>query len=293
MAADDDGLRIPTRDGGSLAASRWAPTGKPRAIVVISHGMGEHRRRYRAPLTPFIAAGYVVYAADHRGHGETAPDAASLGDFGPGGFAAAVDDLASVIGYARGEHPGLPVILLAHSMGSFIAQALIVDHPGIVDALILSGSAAIDAVARAAATRDLIATINAGFEPARTPFDWLSRAPAEVDAYLADPLCGFALTPGSFGSLFSQGERLADSAVLARISSTLPIYIMSGTCDPLVADFAALDPLIERYLGAGLPVDVRLYPNARHEILNEINRDEVVADLLAWCDRAVATVSAS
>ena len=116
----------------------------------------------------------------------------------------------------------------------------------------------------------------------------MSRDPAEVDAYIADPLCGFGLTPESFVALFSQGERLADPALLARISTKLPIYIFSGDRDPLVADFAALDPLIERYRAAGLSLTVRLYPGARHEVLNETNRTEVVADLLDWCDHAIA-----
>jgi alpha-beta hydrolase superfamily lysophospholipase len=286
--SDDDALRLVMRDGTTLAASRWMPARSPRAVLVVSHGMGEHRRRYRAPLVPFVAAGYAIYAADHRGHGQTATDPSTLGDYGAGGFARVVDDLAAVIEYARGQHPNRPLILLAHSMGSMIAQALVVDHPGIVDALILSGSVAIDALVKVAATRDVLATINATFEPARTPFDWLSRDPAEVDAYIADPLCGFGLTPESFGSLFGQGERLADPALLAHISPELPICIVSGGCDPLVADFAALDPLIERYRAAGLSVQVRLYPGARHELLNEINRDEVVADLIAWCDRVIA-----
>jgi alpha-beta hydrolase superfamily lysophospholipase len=293
MLPENDALRIVARDGLSLAASRWMPRRAPRAVLVAVHGMGEHRRRYRAPLTPFVAAGYAVYAADHRGHGETASDPTTFGDYGPRGFPGVVDDLAAVIERARGEHPDLPLILLAHSMGSMIAQALVVDHPGIVDALILSGSAAIDALAKAAATRDLLATINATFEPARTPFDWLSRDPAEVDAYIADPLCGFGLTPESFGSLFSQAERLADPTLLARISPKLPIYVISGACDPLVADFGALDPLIERYRAAGLSVDVRLYQGARHELLNEINRSEVVADLLKWCDHTIAALHAT
>jgi alpha-beta hydrolase superfamily lysophospholipase len=289
----DETLRIVMRDGVSLAASRWAPPQAPRAVLVVSHGMGEHRRRYRAPLTAFVAAGYAIYAADHRGHGESALDPTKFGDYGPGGFAGVVEDLATVIERARGENPGRPLILFGHSMGSMISQALVIDHPGIVDALVLCGSAAIDVVAALAATRDVLGTINATFEPARTPFDWLSRDAAEVDAYLADPLCGFGLTPESFGSVFSQGQRLADPALLARISPKLPIYIISGERDPLAADFAALSPLIERYRAAGLSVDVRLYADARHEILNEINRSEVVTNLLEWCDHAIAALPAT
>lgn len=288
-----DSMRIPMSGGTPLAASRWAPPPAPRAVIVVSHGMGEHRRRYRAPFAALVAAGYIVYAADHRGHGETVADASQFGDYGPAGFAGVVDDLTSVIAYARQENPGLPLILFGHSMGSFLSQALVIDHPEIIDALVLCGSAAIDVLAALAATRDILGTINATFEPARTPFDWLSRDAAEVDAYLADPLCGFGLTPESFVSLFSQGQRLADPALLARISPKLPIYIISGARDPLAGDFAALSPLIERYRAAGLSVDVRLYPDARHELLNEINRSEVVTDLLEWCDHAIAALPAT
>lgn len=193
-----------------------------------------------------------------------------------------------MIQIARGEYPDLPVILLGHSMGSMIAQALVIEYPGLIDGLALSGSAAVDVLAMVGQTRDILGTINAAFEPARTAFDWLSRDAAQVDAYIADPLCGFGLTPDSFLSLFSQGERLASPASLAAISKDLPIYIFSGDRDPLAADFGALGPLIERYRAAGLSPHVRLYPGARHEVLNELNRDEVVAGLLDWCERAIA-----
>ena len=294
MLKTDDSLRIPVKSGGTpLAASRWAPPKAPRAVIVVAHGMGEHRRRYKAPFAALVAAGYIVYAADHRGHGETVTDKAQLGDYGPAGYAGVVDDLTQVIAYARQENPGLPLILFGHSMGSMISQGLVIDHAKIIDALVLCGSCAVDVVAAAAATRDVLGTINATFQPERTPFDWLSRDNAQVDAYLADPLCGFGLTPESFMSLFGQGPRLADPASLARIPKKLPIYIMSGDRDPLAGDFNALQPLIERYRAAGLSVDVKIYPGGRHEILNETNRSEVVADLLAWCDRTVAARSAA
>lgn len=287
MLSTDDSLRIPTGRGAPLAASRWAPSTTPRGVIVVAHGMGEHRRRYRAPFTTLVDAGYVVYAADHRGHGETAEDKSQLGDYGPAGFPGVVEDLTRVIAFARKENPGLQVILFGHSMGSMISQALVIDHPDAMDALVLCGSCAVDVVGALAMTRDVLGTINTSFEPARTPFDWLSRDSAQVDKYLADPLCAFGLTPESFGSLFSQGPRLADPAQIKRIPAQLPIYIMSGEKDPLAGDFGALTPLIDRYRAAGLSVDAKIYPGARHEILNETNRSEVVEDLLAWSDRAI------
>lgn len=284
---DDRSFRLNARDGVSIAASRWSAAGAERAVLVVSHGMGEHSLRYREVLRPLQTAGYIVYAHDHRGHGATAQGSHALGDYGPRGFAAVVEDLASMTQAARVEYPDLPVLLLGHSMGSMIAQALVIEYPDLIDGLALSGSAAVDVLATVGQSRDILGTINATFEPARTPFDWLSRDPTQVDAYIADPLCGFGLTPGSFFSLFSQGERLASPESLAAIPKDLPIYIFSGDRDPLAADFGALEPLIERYRAAGLSPQVRLYPGARHEILNEINRDEVVTDLLNWCERAI------
>lgn len=289
----DHSFRVIAADGVPIAASRWTASQDSRALLVVSHGMGEHRLRYRDVLRPLQAAGYVVYAHDHRGHGATAQGLEALGDYGPGGFASLVDDLASMINLARSEHPDLPVLLLGHSMGSMVAQALVVDYPGLIDGLALSGSGAIDVLARVGQTRDPLAAFNAAFEPARTPFDWLSRDAAQVDAYIADPLCGFALAPDSALSLFSQGERLANSETLRAIPKDLPIYIFSGDRDPLAAELGSLQPLIERYRAAGLAPQVRLYPEARHEVLNEINRDEVVADLLDWCERTSATRTSS
>jgi alpha-beta hydrolase superfamily lysophospholipase len=269
------------RDGVALAARRWSTGGTPRAVLVVAHGMGEHSARYRAPLAPLIDAGFVVYALDHRGHGASVGDGQTLGEFGPGGFLGVVDDLLALVMEARDDNPGLPLALLGHSMGSFAAQLFVLDYGNTIDALALSGSAAIDQLGAIAGQGDVLAALNAPFAPARTAFDWLSRDESEVDAYIADPLCGFALSEASFLSLFSQAARLADPTALGGIPRDLPIYIFSGLEDPL-ASSGALTPLIERYTRAGLQVATDLYPGARHEILNETNRAEVVDRLGRW-----------
>src|SRR5690348_14045695 len=115
-------------DGARVFCYRWLPEGAVRGAVQIAHGMGEHARRYRAPLKPLLDAGIAIYANDHRGHGRTAPDAEALGDFGPGGFAALVDDMAALSRVIRKEWPGKKVVLLGHSMGSFAAQIYVLDH---------------------------------------------------------------------------------------------------------------------------------------------------------------------
>jgi alpha-beta hydrolase superfamily lysophospholipase len=174
-------------------------------------------------------------------------------------------------------------------MGSFAAQLFALDHAYLIDGLALSGSAALDRVAAAVTEgSDAFAFLNKPFEPARTPFDWLSRDAAQVDLYMADPLCGFGLTPSSFVSLFSCAARFIDPSQIAAIRKDLPIYIFSGLDDPLASVIGALDPLIARYQSAGIRLVTDLYPAGRHEILNETNRAEVVGNFMRWLNRVIA-----
>jgi len=276
-------------EGVTVAAYRWTLGRSPRAVMVVAHGMGEHARRYPPALVTLLESGIDLYGIDHRGHGVTlAFSTLAPGDFGPGGFAAVVDDLASLVKRAKRENPGLPLFLLGHSMGSFISQAFVLEHAALIDGLVLVGTTAIDAVAeKAQHEADIGAALNRTFQPARTPFDWLSTDEAEVDAYIADPLCGFSLVPDSMISLFSQGPRLTDPVALQGIRKSLPLYILVGELDPLVSDLGNLDLLIERYRAAGLRPSVARYPQRRHEILNEPNRAEVVQDLLTWTNNAI------
>lgn len=282
MIIDERQFRFEARDGVSIAAFRWAANGvAPKAILQVAHGMGEHARRYIKPLERVMAAGFVLYADDHRGHGYTAPEG-TLGDFGETGAEAIVEDLAQLTGIARSEHPGLPLILLGHSLGSFFAQAYAFDHGEKIDGLALSGTAAFGDRTSAPKRLD---EIEVDGETPRTPYDWLSRDPAEVDAYIADPLCGFSRKPGSEASFARVSARLRDPAEIAKIRKDLPIYVFVGDKDPINQDLALLKPLTDRYEAAGLDLTVKIYPGGRHEMLNETNRDEVVADLLDWLSR--------
>ena len=179
-----------------------------------------------------------------------------------------------------------------HSMGSFAAQAAIIDHSSTWSGVILSGSTALDlfAAAMANAPADApagLAAFNAGFEH-RTGYEWLSRDAAEVDAYVADPWCGWDVPPDVIPALFAPAPRLADPAQLARIRRDLPILIASGDADPLAAGGVLLEQLGQRYRDAGVAdVAVKLYPAARHEILNETNRDEVTGDVVGWLRKRV------
>lgn len=283
MNIDERQFRFEAQDGTSIAAFRWAAKGvAPKAILQVAHGMGEHARRYIKPLEPMMAGGFVLYADDHRGHGYTAPEG-TLGDFGELGAEAIVEDLAQLTGIARSENPGLPLILLGHSLGSFFAQAYAFDHAEKIDGLVLSGTAAFGD--RTATPKRLDEIAVAGEKP-RTRYDWLSRDPAEVDAYIADPLCGFSRQPGSEASFARVSARLRDPVEIAKIRKDLPIYVFVGDKDPINQDLALLKPLTDRYEQAGLKdLTVKVYADGRHEMLNETNRDEVVADLLAWLNR--------
>lgn len=283
-----DALRIRSYDGVPLAVWRWNTT-RPRAIVQIAHGMGEHALRYGRLASLLNAAGYAVFANDHRGHGATAPDVASLGDFGPGGFDAVVDDLAIVSAIAREEHPGLPLILLGHSMGSFAAQYYVLDRSHDIEGLVLSGSSALDMLAASMSDPQAVKldnAFNAPFEPARTPFDWLSRDAAEVDAYIADPLCGFTVSPEGLATIFAGA---AASATPSGVRSALPILLLAGEDDPLNGKLALLHLLAQRYRDAGVAdVETQFYPGGRHEMFNETNRAEVTANLIGWLNRVTA-----
>ncbi len=273
-------------DGTPITAYRWPAIGHVKGVLQIAHGMGEHALRYLEPLAPLREAGIAIYANDHRGHGKTAK---ALGDFGPGGFAAVVDDMAILSAIAKRENPGKKLVLLGHSMGSFALQIYLVKHSALIDGAVLSGSAALDLMPPPDPSGGALTALNAPFEPARTPFDWLSRNAAEVDKYIADPLCGFSVDQAAMMSIFTAAAPLFEPDALTRIRPELPIYLMAGDKDPLNGDLAFLAPLVHRYRTAGVKdVTSDFYPGGRHEMLNETNRDEVVRNLGRFVARVTA-----
>ncbi len=280
-------ITVDTRDGIALQTWRWAPGGTPRAAVQLQHGLGEHAGRYRRFGEALVAAGYVVYAPDARGSGRTA--AGAYGRWGRDGWPGWVDDVHQLNRRIRAEHPGLALGLVGHSMGSFATQQFLLDHSADVQAAVLLGSsepAGIAAMLSAEGPVDL-SSLNQGFEH-RTGFEWLSRDPAEVDKYCADPACGFL--PEPFEGMNTL-RRAADPVEIARVRKDLPVLLLSGDADPIAGPGGAAVQLVgQRYRDAGLrDVEVVLYPGARHELLNETNRDEVTARVLAILARALGT----
>lgn len=287
MSREDLSFTSPV-DGITVAVYRWPAAREPVAAVQIAHGLGEHALRY-APLAAFLnRAGFDVYANDHRGHGKTAGSPENYGDFGDAGWDAVVADAVELTRIIRSRIGVAPIILLGHSMGSFLAQQYLLDHNALVAAAALSGSAAPDLIAHLVdeVGEGGLESLNKPFEPARTEFDWLSRDPAEVDAYVADPRCGFSMSERSRQSAQAAWERMASAEELMRIRKDLPLYVMAGDADPVNHDLEYLRPLVERYRAAGLrDVTEKYYRDGRHEMFNEINRGEVMADLLAWLHR--------
>lgn len=285
MTVDETEFSIPTDDGHVIRGVTWSSTGIPTAQVLIAHGRSEHARRYRAAAQTLAEAGFRVHAIDHRGHGASALQAGTLGDFGPRGFDAVVDDLAITCRVIRAQGPEVPLMLFAHSMGSFAAQYFVLDHSALVDGVVLSGTAAVDL--RDPRRSGALATdFNAGIPEPRTACDWLSRDPAVVDAYLADPLCGFLLTPESTASIYARAGRTADEEAYRGVRKSLPLALITGDRDPVNHFLEWFDPLARRLRGFGFTdVSTYVYGGARHEPLNELNRAEVLANLAAWFHR--------
>jgi alpha-beta hydrolase superfamily lysophospholipase len=271
-------------DGTDIATYAWTDVGgAPRGAVQIAHGLAEHAARYDRFATALNQAGLLAFATDHRGHGRTGRD--HLGDFGAVGFDGLIADVVEYGTAIAVDHRGLPLFLFGHSMGSFASQSIIVDQSDQYAGVVLSGSTALDVLAAGLAESEGPAGLeafNVGFEH-RTGYEWLSRDEAQVDAYVADPWCGFDVPEETIPSLFAPAGRLADPAVLAGIPSGLPILIASGSDDPLAGGGELVELLGQRYRDAGLTdVTVTVYQGARHEILNELNRDQVTDDIVDW-----------
>ncbi len=281
---DESTTTFTSRDGIEIQTWVWTPDGTPRAVVQVQHGLAEHAARYRRLAQALTAAGYLVYAPDARGSGRTAQGA--YGVWGEDGWPGWVDDVGRLSERIRADHPDLPLAILGHSMGSFATQQHLLEHSADVDAVVLSGSTEVGwlvPVLDADEPADLSA-FNEPFEH-RTGFEWLSRDADEVDAYVADPACGWAAPPlPGIASLAAA----ADPDRIAAVRDDLPLLIVSGDADPLAQGGAAVEALAQRYRDAWLTdVEVHLYPGARHEVLNETNRDEVTRDILTFLDRTV------
>ncbi len=301
----ESGFRFKSDDGTELHVYRWMADAPARGIVHIVHGLSEHGARYARTGCNLASHGFHVYAHDHRGHGRTAGSRDKCGSFAErNGWNRAVADIALLLQAERNENPGLPTLLLGHSMGSFMAQQMMFEHPELLDACALSGSrgkpdgrvylarllAFLEKMRIGRRRSKLLHKFslkeaNRSFQPVRTDFDWLSRDTAAVDEFVNDPLCGWPGEPQLWIDLTYGLIQIGRPENQRKVPSSLPVYIFAGTMDPVSDGCSGLRQLIEAYRRAGLTnVRFKFYPDGRHEMLNEINRDEVIDDLLAWLD---------
>ena len=278
-------LTVTDPDGIDSVVYRWDPDVAPRAVIHILHGWGEHALRYARVADAFNRSGFAVYADDHRGHGQTGVRAQSLGDLGPRGMDGVLDATHEVTRHAAREHPGLPVFALGHSWGSMILQRYLRRWSDELAGALLTGTTYRDPGAPTRAREPS----NSRFEPARTPYDWLTRDEAEVDLYIADPLCGFEIMRSSAGGA-AGAARTAPAATApapapaGAVRAGLPIFVFNGADDPIGGEEGGR-ALVEHYRAQGVAdIEFRAYPGARHELFNETNRDEVIADVLDWLD---------
>lgn len=291
---------LTAEDNTKVFVRRWADVaGTPKGVVQIAHGAGEHSGRYERFATFLNANGYIVYTGDHRGHGNTRVRSGALGDAGPDAWNHFLSDQATLTDLIRRENPARRVILFGHSMGSMIAQDYAARYGKRVDGIVLCATNGVlkdgDAVVAYANQQmaegadkpsQMLAQVFASFNQPFTGkpgFDWLSRDPAEVKRYMNDPLCGF-LFNNELARDFMKGLRdMWLPANEARIPKDLPIYLIAGDNDPVGGNTQGILLLLERYKGYGLTrVTHTFYPGARHELLNETNRDEVQRDILNW-----------
>jgi len=261
-----------------------------RGAVQLVHGLGEHVRRYEHLASALTGAGFLVQGHDTRGHGGTIASGAEPGVIGAEGWKASIDDIDVLLDRLRTDVPGVPVVLLGHSMGSFAVQQYLVEHSDRIDAVVLSGTAAADLMTALDLDAPLdLSGFNAPFAPGRTGYEWLTRDEAQVDAYVGDPLCGFGYDVPASKAVYAGARAAADPEKVALIRPDLPIYIVVGDQDPVGNDLAGVHTVVERYRTAGVTeVELRVYPGARHEVFNETNRDEVDRDLLRWLTRVVS-----
>jgi alpha-beta hydrolase superfamily lysophospholipase len=276
--------------------------------------MGEHSGRYHWVAEQLTVAGYAVYMNDHRGHGRTATQ---LGDFGIDGWNRALADLLEMNQQYARDYPGVPVVLFGHSMGSMLAEQYIALYGDTLAAVVISGSPGfanpilswvlrlvcrfeawrLGPLKESAVLQNVIfGSANKAFEAGTenpSGFEWLSRDTDQVQAYVDDPLCGFVPFPASLTDIFSGAAWTQRKASVAQIPAHLPLYLFSGSADPVHNQMRDMNRLLKRYQQAGLSVQTRFYADGRHEMLNETNRAEVIHATLGWLNAQFPAVTAA
>ena len=302
---------FPSNNGkNSIHCLKCLPDGEPRGVVQIEHGIAEHIDRYRDFMAFLAGNGFVAVGDDHLGHGKTISAPSEQGFFAEdNGWQIVVADMDRLHDLMTEQYPGLPYVIFGHSMGSFLARTYLIKHPDKYDAAIISGTGQQSpllvnsgyAMAKFFVKKDgphaigtklndiAFGSYNKGFDSVRTAFDWLSRDPAVVDKYIADPLCGFVATVSLFRDMMGGIKFIGNQKNIDRMNKDKPVYFMSGAADPVGDNGKGVEKAYKAFCKAGLrDVMIRLYPEGRHEMLNEINKAQVCQDILNWLNEKLA-----
>lgn len=304
-------FRFPSADGSATLYGRsWAPESEaPRAVLQLVHGISEHIGRYDHFAQFMASHGFLVCGEDHLGHGNTPERQEDLGyTADENGWVQMTDNVHALHDRLKAQYPDLPYILLGHSMGSFLARSYLIRYPGTVDACALLGtgqqSGAVLAAGLLACDLERLrlgkrgrskllqnlcfGAYNRQFKPNRTPSDWVCSVDAIVDLYIADPFCQVMPTVTLMHDMLSGIKFNQSRANLAKMDLKTPIFFLSGEQDPVGNRGKGVQQAYQSFLDAGCTnVALKLYPDGRHEMLNEANRDQVYQKLLDWMLRQI------
>lgn len=295
-----------SKGAGKIHACRWVPEGQPRAVVQIIHGIAEFVERYDDFANFLNDQGVLVVAEDHMGHGQSINGDGIQGYF-HGGWFTAIEDSMQLMADTKAEFPDLPYILFGHSMGSFMARTILCKYPDCgLTAAVICGTGWQPAAAMPAMVKMLegisklsdetkpsemlqklvFGSYNKKVEHPRTPYDWLTRDDRIVDAYIAHPLCGFTPTAGLMREMTRGIHYIQQKKNLEAMNKQLPVFFIAGGDDPVGPYGKGVHTCAEAFRKVGMEdVSVRIYPLCRHEILNEINREQVYQDVWKWIEK--------
>ena len=300
-----------SKGGGRIHGCRWEPNGTPIGVVQIVHGIAEHIDRFEPLIKHLNALGFAVVAEDHMGHGRSISEECPLGCF-KGGWFSAVEDTRSLMRYTMTKYPGLPYVMVGISMGSFMVRTLLAKYPNSgINGAVICGTAWQRKTILSTASRIcnfvcgtageekpspmiqklMFGSYNKGIKSPQSPNAWLCRDADVVAAYDDDPLCGFTATGGLYRDILEGIAYIQDPAHIAQMEKSLPVLFIAGDRDPVGNYGKGVATCAEAFRTAGMErVTVKIYPDDRHDVFNELDKHQVWADLVNWIESAVMPI---